>query len=99
MKGWGDIMKNSTLNARMGDDPNLKELYFNAYYGYAWCWYKLSQTGAVIAKGKDKDYLKTAANHILRWKKQQVRKAGKSSATASENCSTMKRNSRTSTKN
>jgi hypothetical protein len=69
MKGWGGIMNNATLKAKMGDDPNLKELYFNAYYGNAWCLYKLSQTGAVITKGKDKDYLKTAANHILRLEK------------------------------
>jgi hypothetical protein len=69
MKGWGAIMSNSALRAKMPDDPNLKELYFNAYYGNAWCLYKHSQTAAALTKGKDKDYLKMAANNIVRLEK------------------------------
>jgi hypothetical protein len=68
-KGWTGIMSNPTLKARMPDDPSLKDLYFNAYFGNAWCLYKYSQTRAVLAKGKDKDYLKAAANNILRLEK------------------------------
>jgi hypothetical protein len=66
MKGWGEIMNNSSLKSAMANDNNLKELYFNAYFGYNACLYKLSQTKDSIAKSKDKEYLAKAANNILR---------------------------------
>jgi hypothetical protein len=69
MKGWAGIMNNSALKARMADEPNLKELYFTAYYQNVWCLYQLSQTEKVVAAGKEKSYLTTAANHIVRLEK------------------------------
>jgi hypothetical protein len=66
MKGWGKIMNNPALKARLADDASLKELYFNAYYENAWCLYKYSQNEKVIAAGQEKKYLRPAANYILR---------------------------------
>ncbi len=69
MKGWAGIMNNGALKARMADEPNLKELYFTAYYQNVWCLYQLSQTEKVVAAGKEKSYLTTAATHIVRLEK------------------------------
>ena len=66
MKGWSKIMTNPTLKSKLADDPNLKELYFNAYYENAWCLYKYSQSDKVIAAGQEKKYLRPAANYILK---------------------------------
>jgi hypothetical protein len=66
IKGWTGIMNNPTLKSKLADDPNLKELYFNAYYGYTRCLYKTSQTEKIIAAGKEKTYLAAAAKNVLK---------------------------------
>ena len=69
MKGWAKIMNNPSLKAKLADEPNLKEVYFNAYYENTWCLYKYSQTPKVIAAGKERKYLAPAANNIVRLEK------------------------------
>ncbi len=69
IKGWAGIMNNPNLRAKIADDPNLKELYFNAYFGNAWCLYKLSQTEKVVAAGQEAKYLQAAAKNFFKLEK------------------------------
>src|SRR5207237_9863618 len=63
---WGEFMKNPGLLKQVATDNNVKKLYFDAYVHNAFCCYKYSQQDSVKAKGKDKEFLKVAANHLLR---------------------------------
>lgn len=67
INGWGGFLKNPSLKSQL-NDPNIKEMYFEAYYHYGYCIYKYGQTDAAKAKGLDKRYTTYAANHLLRLK-------------------------------
>ena len=54
-------------------NPRVKELYFEAYYFNAVCWYRYSQTDKMKKDKKSDDYLNYAANQIIRLETSQSR--------------------------
>jgi hypothetical protein len=52
--------------SRNKDDARVKEMYFDAYYHLVFSTYKYSQTEKAKATGKEKSYLRKAADYILR---------------------------------
>ena len=70
-------MNNPTVKKNMGNDPRLKEAYFDAYYHMTWCYYKHSQTEKVKAAGKEAAFLAKAVDYILPpGKREQSRRLG-----------------------
>lgn len=65
IKGWGEILKNPALTSNLAKVPELKELYFDAYYHHAYCWFKYSQKSDLSAE-KKAQFLNQAANYIVR---------------------------------
>jgi hypothetical protein len=63
---WGKFMNNPTLKEQLPVNAELKEMYFEAYYHHAFCWYKYSQTSKVIAAQKDKQYLRKAVDYAVK---------------------------------
>jgi hypothetical protein len=63
---WTKFMNNPALKKRLSDDQSSKETYFDAYYHYVYCFYKLSQEPKYINSGKGKLYLRRAADYIIR---------------------------------
>ena len=63
---WDKFLKNPAVKSRLGDDQNTKEMYFDAYYHYAYCAYRYSQD----PKAKSaKTWLRRAADSIVRLEK------------------------------
>ena len=58
-------MGNPAVKSKL-DDPKVKDIYFESYYGYTYCMYKYSQTEKVIAAKKEQQYLRAASNNILK---------------------------------
>src|SRR5581483_11944835 len=63
---WAQFMNNPSLKNKLADDAKLKEIYFEVYYHHAYCWYKYSQEDKVKAAGKEKTFLRRAADYIVR---------------------------------
>jgi hypothetical protein len=65
IKLWGSFM-GDLQRAGIGQNKLLQELYFDAYYNNALCFYKLSQKPESIKAGKSDPYIKASANYIVR---------------------------------
>jgi hypothetical protein len=63
---WSEFMKNPALQRNLATDNRLKEMYFKAYVHHAHAWYKYSQLDKTKAAGKEKQFLRTAADYLLR---------------------------------
>jgi hypothetical protein len=66
IKLWKDFMDSLQRTGRLGQEKKLQEVYFDAYYHNALCFYKHSQLPKVIKDGKEQLYLNNAASLIYR---------------------------------
>lgn len=60
---WSNFLQSRVLRQQIRQDPRLKEMYFDAYYHFVWCWYQYSQHDG---KKYEEKYLKRAADYVLR---------------------------------
>jgi hypothetical protein len=69
IKRWGEFMSNPTLKKQVTQYEEAKKVYFEAYYHYAYCWYKYSQGPKVKGTDKEKKFLQRSAEYMLRLEK------------------------------
>lgn len=63
---WGKFLNNPSLKELVPNNAEYKEMYFEAYYHHAYCWYKYSQTDKVKQAGKDRQFLRKAAEYAVK---------------------------------
>jgi hypothetical protein len=66
IKGWQVFKDNPGLQKAKETDEKFKRLYFEAYTHETLAWYQYSQLPKTKESGKEKNYLDTAADYILR---------------------------------
>jgi hypothetical protein len=63
---WGKFMSNDKLLKQIRQYEEAKKVYFDAYYHYAYCWFKYSQGPKIKGTEKEPKFLQRAADYIFK---------------------------------